>query len=169
MIGDNADEQAQIIARVQMFIEQELSGFGQMLAEVDKAAQQFAPKPQLPPDNSMQVAQLNAQVQNQIADKRIQADQAKTQMQAQIKQSDNAQRLQLEQAKLMQRQQEITAELEREALRQRSEDQRTQYETQARVSMNTADNDTAMRLAAAEIATGERIALTTGTGINPNP
>jgi hypothetical protein len=33
--------------------------------------------------------------------------------------------------------------------------------------MNTADNDTAMRLAAAEIATGEKFAVSTGTGINP--
>ena len=35
--------------------------------------------------------------------------------------------------------------------------------------MNTQDNATAMQLAAAEIATGERVAVETGTGINPNP
>lgn len=167
LIGDVADQQAQVIQRVQMFIEQELGGFGQMLAEVDKSAQQFAPRPQMPPDNSMQVAQLNAQVQSQMVDKRIQADQAKTQMQAQAKQSENAQRLQIEQAKLAQRQQEISNELQIEQMRQQAEDQRTQYETQARLSMNTSDNETAMKLAAAEIATGERLAVSTGTGINP--
>jgi hypothetical protein len=37
--------------------------------------------------------------------------------------------------------------------------------------MNDSDNATAMRLAAAEISTGEKIAVSTGTGIdyNPNP
>jgi hypothetical protein len=35
--------------------------------------------------------------------------------------------------------------------------------------MNTSDNETAMRLAAAEIASGERISVSTGTGVNPNP
>jgi len=35
--------------------------------------------------------------------------------------------------------------------------------------MNTSDNDTAKLLAAAELATGERVSVSTGTGINPNP
>jgi hypothetical protein len=33
--------------------------------------------------------------------------------------------------------------------------------------MNTADNTTAMQLAQAEIMSGEKIAVSTGTGINP--
>ena len=40
---------------------------------------------------------------------------------------------------------------------------------EARIAMNTEDNTTAMQLAAAEIASGERVAVSTGTGINPNP
>jgi hypothetical protein len=35
--------------------------------------------------------------------------------------------------------------------------------------MNSADNDTAKLLAAAEIASGEKVSYSTGTGINPNP
>jgi hypothetical protein len=35
--------------------------------------------------------------------------------------------------------------------------------------MNADDNTTAKQLAALEIAAGERIAVSTGTGINPNP
>jgi hypothetical protein len=35
--------------------------------------------------------------------------------------------------------------------------------------MNAQDNETAMQLAAAEIASGEKFAVSTGTGINPNP
>jgi hypothetical protein len=35
--------------------------------------------------------------------------------------------------------------------------------------MNAADNETAMRLAQAEIISGEKFGVSTGTGINPNP
>ena len=38
-----------------------------------------------------------------------------------------------------------------------------------REKMNMDDNETAKLLAAAEMATGERVAVSTGTGINPNP
>jgi hypothetical protein len=34
--------------------------------------------------------------------------------------------------------------------------------------MNTADNMTALKIAAAEIASGEKVAVSTGTGINPS-
>jgi hypothetical protein len=54
-------------------------------------------------------------------------------------------------------------------LRQTAENERTEAEIRSRVHMNDSDNATAMRLAAAEIATGERIAVSTGTGINPQP
>jgi hypothetical protein len=54
-------------------------------------------------------------------------------------------------------------------MRQEAETARTRAEIDARLQMNDSDNATAMRLAAAEIATGERIAVSTGTGINPTP
>jgi hypothetical protein len=54
-------------------------------------------------------------------------------------------------------------------MREFAENQRTAAEISARVEMNTADNVTAMRLAAAEIASGEKVAVSTGTGINPQP
>ena len=60
-------------------------------------------------------------------------------------------------------------DLQRELMRQEAETARTRAEIDARLQMNDSDNATAMRLAAAEIATGERIAVSTGTGINPNP
>jgi hypothetical protein len=50
-----------------------------------------------------------------------------------------------------------------------AENQRTAAEVAVRERMNTADNDTAKLLAAAELATGEKVAVSTGTGINPNP
>jgi len=162
-IEDDANQEAQIIARIQLAIEQELGGFGPLLAQVDQMAQQFKPQPSMPPDNSMQVAQLNAQVQGQALQQRAQADASRMQ----VEQAKLAQAQQLKGADLQDRAQARAEELQREQLRQQAENQRTAAELQVRQEMNTADNDTAMRLAAAEIATGEKFAVSTGTGINP--
>jgi hypothetical protein len=145
LIGDDSAEEARVIANVQRAIEQELGGFAQMLAQIDQMAQQFAPQPPMPPDNSIQVAQLNAQVKHQ----------------------SDAQRAQTEQAKLADRQQDRQARLTEEQLRQQGEDRRQAEELGVRYQMNTDDNETAMKLAAAEIATGEHFAVSTGTGVNP--
>jgi Sec-independent protein translocase protein TatA len=63
----------------------------------------------------------------------------------------------------------LQEELKKEIMRQEAEDRRTQAEIQARLEMNESDNQTAKQLAALEVATGERIAVSTGTGINPTP
>jgi hypothetical protein len=165
LIPEEAEAQIQVILQVQQEIEKQLGQFAQELAQIDEAAQQFKPQPPMPPDSSMQIAQLNAQIQGQALQQRAQLD---------------AQKLELDKAKLQLAGQagqqktavdaaRLQAEDAREQLRQSSEDQRTAIEVKARMAMNTADNDTAMRLAAAEIATGDRIAVSTGTGINPNP
>ena len=167
LIPDEADRQVEVILRVQQHIEQQLGGFAQELAQITQMAEQFKPQPPLPPDNSLQVANINAQVQQAAIQQRAQADQARLAQQQSIEQQRLAlrqQELALEDRREQLRQAE---ENQREQLRQMAEDQRTQYEVDARVAMNTSDNETAMRLAAAEIATGERIALSTGTGINP--
>jgi hypothetical protein len=165
LIPEEAEAQIQVILQVQAEIEKQLGGFAEELAKIDEAAQQFKPQPPMPPDSSMQIAQLNAQVQGQALQQRAQVD---------------AQRLELDKAKVQQSAQaaqqktavdaaRLQAENEREQMRQSAEDQRTAIEVKARMAMNTADNDTAMRLAAAEIATGDKVAVSTGTGINPNP
>lgn len=165
LITDEASEQVRVILQVQQFIEQQLSGFGQELAQIDQAAQQFRPQPPMPPDSSMQIAQLNAQIQGQALQQRAQIDQAKIQI--------DQQKLQLQQqndaAKLTDQQQARAERLQAEQFRQMAENQRTAAEMAARERMNTADNDTAKLLSAAEMATGEKVAFSTGTGINPNP
>ena len=88
----------------------------------------------------------------------MQLDQQKLQLQQQ-----------LDAAKLADRQQERAEKLQAEQMRQMAENERTAADLAARERMNTADNDTAKLLAAAEMATGERVAVSTGTGINPNP
>lgn len=167
LIRDEADQQAAVILRVQSLIEQQLGNFAQELAQLDQAAQQFKPQPPMPPDNSLQVAQLNAQLQGQIAQQRAQLDQARLAQQAQTDQARLAQQAQTEQARLADAQQARAAELQREALRQQAEDARQQQADAVRYQMNTDDNETALRLAAAEIASGEKVAVSTGTGINP--
>jgi hypothetical protein len=165
LIQEEAEEQVKVILEVQKFIEQQLGNFGQELAQLDQAAQQFKPQPPMPPDRSMEVAQLNAQVQGQIAQQRGQIDQAKLQIEQQKMQSQQ----QLEAAKLQAQQQANFEKMQAEQMRQEAENQRTAADLETRERMNTADNDTAKLLAAAEMATGERVAVSTGTGINPNP
>lgn len=167
LIESEASEQMKIILQVQQVIEQQLGGFAQTLAQIDQAAQQFKPQPPMPPDNSIQVAQMNIQAQQQALQQRTQIDQARLQFQ----QADSQQRAQLEQVKLQQAQQaaqqKASQDMQTEMLRQQSDNERTQLETQVRYQMNIDDNNTALRLAAAEIASGEKVAVSTGTGINP--
>lgn len=166
LITDDASQQVKVIVRVQQVIEQQMAQFAQELAQIDQAAQQFAPQPpQMPQDKSMEIAQLNAQVQGQALQQRAQTDAQRLQ----IQQQTAAQKAQLDAATLADKQQARAEELQREQMRQVSENERTAAEIDARMQMNTDDNVTAMRLAAAEIASGEKVAVSTGTGINPNP
>ena len=165
LIPEEAEDQVKLILEVQKFIENQLGNFGQELAQLDQAAQQFKPQPPMPPDNSMQIAQLNAQVQGQALQQRTQIDQAKLQIEQQKMQSQQ----QLEAAKLQTQQQELNQRMQAEQVKQQAENQRTAADLETRERMNTADNDTAKLLAAAEMATGEKVAVSTGTGINPNP
>jgi hypothetical protein len=170
LITDDAQQQVRVIVKVQQIIEQQLAQFSQELAKIDEMAQQFKPQPPMPPDNSMQIAQLNAQIQGQALQQRAQTDQArlqldtqKLQQDAQLKQAD----LQLKQADMAAKVASEQADTQREMMRQQAETDRTAAEIDARMQMNSDDNATAMRLAAAEIASGEKIAVSTGTGINP--
>ena len=165
LIPDEANDQVKVILQVQQFIEQQLGGFAQELAAIDQAAQQFKPQPPMPPDNSMQIAQLNAQMQGQALQQRAQVDQARLQLEAQKMQTQQ----QLEAQKLAAQQQQRSEQTQADMFKQEQENTRTAEEIAARERMNTSDNDTAKLLAAAELSTGEKIAVSTGTGINPNP
>jgi hypothetical protein len=163
LIKEDANEQAKVIIQVQQFIEQQLGQFGQELVQIDQAAQQFKPQPPMPPDNSMQIAQLNAQIQGQALQQRAQSDQARLQIEQAKMQQDAA----LKQAEMAGREKQLQLDMSREQLRQQGDDQRTMADLTVRERMNTADNQTAMDLAALEIATGEKFSVTTGTGVNP--
>lgn len=159
------EQQAELIIRVQQLIEQQLGQFGQELGAIDQAAQQFAPQPPTPPDSSMQVAQLTAQIKGQEMQQRAMVDQARLQLDSQKLQSQQ----QLDAQKLAAQQQSEAQKLQLEKFKQNQENMRTAESNAARERMNTSDNETAMLLAAAELATGEKVSISTGTGINPNP
>jgi hypothetical protein len=164
LITDDAGQQVKVILSVQKIIEQQLAQFAQELAQIDQAAQQFAPQPpQMPQDKSMEIAQLNAQVQGQALQQRAQTDAQRLQ----IQQQTAAQKAQLDAAALADKQQARAEEMQREQIRQAAENERTAAGIEADLQMNSDDNATAMRLAAAEIASGEKFAVSTGSGINP--
>ena len=181
LIEKEAEQQVGVILKVQQVIEQQLGGFAQELAQIDQAAQQFKPQPPMPPDSSMQIAQLNAQLQGQALQQRTQLDQAKLQQAAQAEQAKmqaEQTKLQLDQAKLQleqskvqqdaqQNAQQMAADAQQTMLREQAENERLKVELQTRYQMNTDDNNTALRLAAVELATGEKFAVSTGTGVNP--
>jgi hypothetical protein len=147
---------------------------------VQQAQQMIKQSMPPPPMDPTQAAMQAAQLQNQTAQARVQLEGQKAQQDAQIDQAKMQQDAALEQQKLALQQQlaEINAQLaqakaqhdmEQFTMQQSHEDARKQAELQARVSMNEADNQTAMTLAQMEMMSGEKIAVSTGTGINPQP
>jgi hypothetical protein len=134
----------------------------QIMEETIKYLQSLSPQPQ---DPQAEMAKADLQRKQAADQAKAQMDQAKMQSDAQ---SDQA-KMQADQAKLALDQQLEQMRLQIETLKQDREDQRKQIEIAARMKMNADDNDTAKQLAALEVASGERIAVSTGTGINPNP
>ena len=155
-IESTPEQEVAVILQVQRVIEQQLAGFEKELADIMQVAEQFRPQPPMPPDNSMQVAQLGAQVQQAAIAQRAQSDQQRLALQAQT-----------EQQRLADRERERAERMRQEELRQLAENQRTSAEIAARERMNTADNNTAREIALAEVMSGERIGVSTGTGLNP--
>lgn len=148
-----------------------------IIEQAQQMVQQFMPPPPMDP---AQVAAQSAQQQMQIQGQKMQLEGQKMQQQAQMDQAKMQQQAQLEQQKLAIQQQlaEIDAQLEQTkaqmdltkvAMQQDREDERVAAEIQARMAMNQADNQTAMTLAEMEMLSGEKIAVSTGTGINPQP
>jgi hypothetical protein len=152
--------------------------FDQMLAAasqrvVPDASQAFGAIPQIV-QQAMQVMQQMQQQMGGPADPRAQAQMAETQRKAQADQANlqvKQAELQLEQAKAQQAAQESqerqALNMQRELLKQDRLDQRQAAELNVKVAMNDSDNQTAKQIAAMEVVTGEKVGVSTGTGINP--
>lgn len=103
-------------------------------------------------------AQAQAQAQESAAD-RLAQNQAKMR-ELQLRVVEGTQKHQMQSEKLR-------AEDARENFRQANENERTDRNNAADIAMNTSDNDTALAIASAEIASNEKVSVSTGTGINP--
>jgi hypothetical protein len=77
LIPEEAKIRLMSSCRFNSLLKQQMGGFAEQLAQITEMAQQYAPQPPMPPDNSMQIAQLNAQLQGQVLQQRAQTDQAK--------------------------------------------------------------------------------------------
>ena len=165
------------ISEIQKFNSTEVKqSFDQMLAAasqrvVPDATRAFGAIPQI----VQQAMQVMQQMQNMgPQDPRVAALMAETQRKAaadqgnlQIKQAE----LQLEAQKTQVGSQEQAAKMQqaaqREVLKQDRLDQRQAAELQVKMVTNREDNETAKQIAAAEVLTGEKVGVSTGTGINP--
>ena len=167
-----ADQQAQEMAQPQFPPDNQMA-----VAQLHAQVQQQALQQRAQTDQArIQLDQQKAQLQAQLEQQKLQA----SQVDQQVKQQEVMAKLQQGQQQLELMMQKLMAELQDkqqaredqaaiEMAKQQAADRRHSADIQARVEMNTSDNETAMRLAAAEIASGERIGVSTGTGINPNP
>ena len=152
-------------------------GFDQLLAAasqrvVPNAAQAFGAIPQIVQQAMGALQQL--QGMNAPQDPRMAAQMAETQRKAaadqaavQVKQAElqlEQAKIQLDQAQTQQRQQDS---VQRELLKQYRLDNRQAAELQVKLVTNREDNETAKQIAAMETITGEKVGVSTGTGINP--
>ena len=126
------------------------------------------------PQDPTQAAMAAVQVQTQDVQRKTQADQMKAQI--------DAQNLQLKQQQLQLQQQAADQKIQSDAhrdmmktlsqhetaqMREQYADDRQQKEIDLKESINMQDNETAMRIAAAQIASGHGTHLSDGRGINP--
>ncbi len=151
--------------------------FDQMLAAasqrvVPDAQQAFAAIPQIIQQSIGMLQQM--QGMNAPVDPAAQAMMAETQRKAaadqaniQVKQAE----LQLAQAKLQKEVQDSQvrqqANMQRELIKQDRLDKRQGAELNVKLVTNREDNQTAKEIAAMEAITGEKVGVSTGTGINP--
>jgi hypothetical protein len=164
-----------------------------LLQQAQQQAQQLTPPPPMDPAVAQsQATQAMVQIEGQKAQQQGQSDQmkasteqAKLQQAAQAdamkqqaqaqkdaqtaaqQQAKTEQQAEADQAKVDQQTQATGVAAASDAANRQSEERRTQTETDAKLTMNEADNQTAVGIAQMEMESGERVALSTGTGINP--
>ena len=196
LIEEKAPQQVEIINKVQQFIERQLAGFGQELAQITEAAQQFKPKGPSENDPTMKIAEMSAQIkQSELSQKsefensRLALDNMKLETQSQMQQMKMAQEAEIEKMKLADKEMERREKADTQGLQQLSETERNNIremsetdrlntrekgenkrkaeDLAARERMNDADNRTAKELAEMEMESGEKTSYTSGSGINP--
>jgi chaperonin GroES len=163
-----AGQQEQLFRQLPPVIEQAQ----QMLQQFQQQAQQAASQDPLVmlEQQRIQLQGEQAQMKAQAEQQKLQLQQAKMQMEQQKMQMD-AQMAQLQTQTDMQSQQQMMQlqqqRLELDRRVREIELQLRQTDIDARVAMNESDNQTALRITAAKLASGLTPNVITGTGINP--
>lgn len=137
MIGEDGQQQAELILDVQEHCEEIMGKVSEVLSQLAATVQQML-APQQPPDQTMAKATLDSETKLTIEQIRDKREDRKTQTTTAIAQ-----------------------------LREAHEDARTDKEIQKDLAINQQDNQTAKQIVAAEIVSGDKVALSTGGGINP--
>tara|TARA_R110001599_G_scaffold102789_1_gene261880 strand:- start:179 stop:1387 length:1209 start_codon:yes stop_codon:yes gene_type:complete len=198
LIPEEAEQQVEIILKVQQFIEEQLGPFGQELAQINEMAQQFKPENPAAQGDAMKIAELSAQIKQGELQQRAERDNSQLQLETAKMQAANEmaqlkmqQTAEIERAKLAVKEAEREekselaglrelseternniremSETDRQNTRERGEDKRKAADLAARERMNTADNRTAKELAEMEMESGEKTSYSTGSGIDINP
>ena len=199
LMPEEAQQQVEVIIKVQEFIQQQLGGFSQELAQLTEVAQQFKPEdPARAGNDSMKIAELSAQIKQSEIQQRAERDNAQLQFDnlkldtnSQLQQMKMQQTAEIERAKLMDKEEDRKEKAELQGLRELSETERNNIremsetdrqntreenenkrkaeDLKTRERMNDADNRTAKELAEMEMLADEKTSFTTGSGIDYDP
>ena len=174
-LGKDAMQEAQAAVEIMQAIEQAIpKEFLDIMTKAYEQAKEFQPpQPQDPTLAAVEVQKQMIQQRGETEAAKLQASQQhdvqQLQQDQQKLQVDTQEKQQKEATDARKQQQADQVAILLETLRQDREDQRKREELTTRLQINQQDNTTAKELAAAEITSGENIALSTGTSINPNP
>ena len=164
MIGEDAEQEVEIILRVQKFIEEQLGGFGQELTEINQIAEQFKPEMQVPGNEAMKIAELSAQMkQGELKQKsgkkdnaQLQLDNLKLETSTQLQELKITQAAEIERAKLASIEADRQQRAELQGLRELSETERNNIREMSETDrMNTRERNENKRKEA-DLAARER-------------
>ena len=165
LIQEEAIDQVPLIIKVQRLVENRLADFANQIAAITNEAENYKPQSSMPPDNSMQIAKMNASIQEKALQERSQYNQSRIDMELHKLQKQ----YEIDFANLEQRNKVAQDKLQIEIYKQIAENNRTRESNEVREKINDADNDTAKIIAEAELNAGDKASFSTGSGINPNP
>lgn len=169
------EEAPQVFEKLPPVIQQAmkiLSDMAQQSQAADPAAQGMIAVEQAKGQNQQKLEQQRQQGNMQREQLRGQGQSQKDQTAATLKAADIQARLKELSLRVvegrrdsLEQSQDRSAEMQREQLRQAADTQRTQDTNQTRLITNREDNTTALTIAGAEIESGEKVALSTGSSI----
>ena len=172
---------ATISTRVMPRAEKIFSGIPPIIQQAVQMVQALQPKPEVPVDPNKQ-AEIAARSQDKAADREVKRETAQLRLVELDKKLTTQRELEFTRLSAEERQtavnkafedaqqaKEYAARLQELQLKEASADRRTTAELETKHEMNREDNMTALAIAEAEIESGEKVAVESGTGINPSP